>query len=60
MQAQPQGVCAAPPLTRNPSRVWKAHAMETMEAAAAWLVRVEVACVGGGRHGSGGCVVRSR
>ena len=37
MQAQPQGVCAAPPLTRNPSRVWKAHAMETMEAAAAMV-----------------------
>ena len=37
MQAQPQGVCAAPPLTRNPSRVWKAHAMETMEAVAAMV-----------------------
>ena len=35
--AQPQGVCAAPPLTRNPSRVWKAHATETMEAAAAMV-----------------------
>ena len=31
---QAQGVCVAPPLTRNPSRVWKAHVMETMEAAA--------------------------
>ena len=54
MQAQPQGVCAAPPLTRNPFRVWKGHAMETMEAAAAMIGRVEVACVGGSRHGSGG------
>jgi len=35
VQAQPQGVCAAPPLTINLSRVWKAHAIETMEAAAA-------------------------
>jgi len=25
VQVQPQGVCAAPPLTRNPYRVWKAH-----------------------------------
>jgi len=30
-------VCAAPPLTRNPSRIWKAHVMETMEAAAAMV-----------------------
>ena len=37
MQAQLQGVCAAPPLTRNPSRVWKTHAMKTMEAAAAMV-----------------------
>ena len=37
MQAQPQGVCAAPPLTRNLSKVWKAHAMETMEVAAAMV-----------------------
>ena len=40
MQAQPQGVCAAPPLTRNPSRVWKAHVMEIMEAAAAMVGEV--------------------
>jgi len=37
VQAQPHGVCAASPLTRNPSRVWKTHAMETMEAAAAMV-----------------------
>jgi len=37
VQAQPQGVCATPPLTRNPSRVWKAHAIETMEAATAMV-----------------------
>ena len=37
MQAQTQGVCAAPPLTKNPSRVWKAHAVETMEAATAMV-----------------------
>ena len=30
-------MCAAPPLTRNPSRVWKAHAMETKEAATAMV-----------------------
>jgi len=40
VQAQPQGVCAAPPLTRNPSRVWKALAMETMEVAAAMVGEV--------------------
>jgi len=37
VQAQTQGVCAAPPLTKNPSRVWKAHAVETMEAATAMV-----------------------
>ena len=37
MQARIQAVCAAPPLTSNPSRVWKAHAMETMETAAAMV-----------------------
>jgi len=34
---QAQEVCAAPSLTRNPYRVWKAHAMETKEAVAAMV-----------------------
>ena len=34
MQARIQGVCAAPPLTRNPSRVWEITYYGDMEAAA--------------------------
>jgi len=34
VQARIQGVCAVSPLTRNTTRAWKAHAMETMETAA--------------------------